>query len=514
MVLHPIDELDAGATLAALEAGVRHRRAAEVEDLLLVAHWADLHASDPRLDPRPIPGLPRAPGGDRLDQLGGPGTPKVRELSLCELGIARGVHPLAARAVVADVLDLRHRLPRTWALVCALAAEPWVARKVASLSRRLGAEVVHVVDDAVADALPGESAGRVLAIAEAKVIEADQAAHDARRRTEQRRRHVTLSRTDPNGLRDVIARVSAGDAAWIDAMLTRVAEILTTHPEHADAPRDLLRSLALGWLARPADLLVLLLESTHVPAAAGHAPDEQPHPAEAEPKAEHQPDPEVQPATPSRAVALPADLLAALRTLDPARLRPRACLYVHLHESVLTGVPGVARVEGLGPHVLAQLRELLTHTTLVVTPVLDVAQALNVNSYEHPEAIKERIHLLRPVDAFPHASRTSRRVDLDHPVPYDPDGPPGQTSSHRSQPLTRTAHRAKTHLGYRATPLPTGEIVWRTPHHRHRIVDAHGTHHLDPQDYAALTGTDPLQRALARLQHQHRTGQLTLPDAP
>ncbi|MCW2845911.1 MAG: hypothetical protein JWN22_3827, partial [Nocardioides sp.] len=399
MVDAPIDELDAGSTLAALEAGVRARRAAEVEDLLLVAHWADLHASDPRRDPRPVPGLPRPPGGDRLVRVGGEGTPRVRELSLCELGIARGVHTLAARAAVADILDLRHRLPETYALLCALKAEPWVARKVASLSRHLSVEVVGVVDVAVAAAVAGEAPSRVIAIAEAKIIEADQAAHDQRRRTEQQRRHVSLTRTDATGLRNVIARVSAGDAAWVDAMLTRVAEILATRPEHDGASRDLLRSLAYGRLARPADLLTLLLESTDVPATVDDEPDEEP-------------------STPSRALALPADLLDALRTLDPHRLRSRACLYLHLHEATLTGTtPGVARVEDLGPHVLAQARDLLAHPHVTVKPVIDVTHALSVNSYEHPEALKERIHLLRPVDAFPHASRTSRNVDLDHPVP-------------------------------------------------------------------------------------------------
>jgi hypothetical protein len=280
-----------------------------------------------------------------------------------------------------------------------------------------------------------------------------------------------------------------------------VAEILASRPEHAAASRDLLRSMGFGWLARPADLLVLLLESADVPAPVGEETD--PEPGD-----------EPEPATPSRAVALPTELLGALRTLDPARLRPRACLYVHLHETVLPGVPGVARAEGLGPHVLAQLRDLLGHASVVVKPVLDVAQAVSVNSYEHPEAIKERIHLLRPVDAFPHATRTSRNVDLDHPVPYDPGGPPGQTHSHVSQPLGRTGHRAKTHLGYRATPLPTGEIVWRTPHGRHRLVDARGTHRLDEGEYAALTSDDALERALARILHRHRTGQLSLPATP
>lgn len=490
MAQTPIDELDAGATLAALESGVRRRRAAEVDDLVLVAHWAGLHSSDPRLDPRPVPGLPRPPGGDCLVRIGGEGTPKVRELSLCELGIARGVHTLAARAVTADVLDLQHRLPHTWSRVTSLTCEPWLARKVASLSRHLSAEVIHVVDEAVADAIAGQAPSRVITIAEAKVIEADQVAHAEKVRREQHRRHVSLTRTDEVGLRSVIARVTAGDAAWVDAMVTRVAEILAARPEHDGAPHDLLRSLAFGWLARPADLLTLLLESTDVPAEVG-----------AEPVASAGEEPFL----PSRAMALPADLLDALRTLDPVRLRPRARLYVHLHEAALAGIPGVARVEDLGPHVLGQVRDLLAHAHVDLRPVIDVGQAISVTAYDHPEALKERIHLLRPAEAFPHASRVSRHVDLDHPVPYDPGGPPGQTDSHRSQPLGRTAHRAKTHLGYECTPLPTGETLWRTPHGRHRLVDAAGTHHLDEGDHAALTSDDPVTRALARLTVKLRT---------
>lgn len=493
---HTIDDLDAAATLAALEDGVRRRRSAEVDDLLLVAHWAALHTTDPRLDPRPVPGLPRPPGGDCLDQVGGEGTPRVRELSLCELGIARGVHTLAARSVTADVLDLQHRLPGTWSLVLSLQAEPWLARKVAAMTRHLSGDVVGLVDDAVARAIAGEAPSRVIAIAEAKIIEADRAAHEERRRVEQHRRHVSLTRPDPVGLRNVIARVSTGDAAWVDATVTRVAEILAVRPEHDGASTDLLRSLAFGWLARPADLLELLLEHTGVPAAVGEAP-------------EHTgPEPDPDPVRPCRAVAFPADLLGALRTLDRAKLRPRGCVYVHLHETVLHGAPGVARVEGLGPHVLDQVSDLLRHAHVDVKPVIDLPRAISVNAYDHPEALKERVHLLRPVDAFPHAARVSRNVDLDHPVPYDPGGPPGQTHSHRSQPLGRTGHRAKTHLGYGCAPLDTGEIAWRTPHGRHRLVDANGTHLLDESDYAALTGDDSLDRTLCRLLVELRTGQL------
>jgi hypothetical protein len=514
MAAAPMTDLDPGETLAGLELVVRRRRAVEVDDLRLVAHWCDLQSTDPRDDPRPDPTVPLPPGSDRLVRLGGAGTPRVRELSLCELGIARGVHVLAARAVAADVLDLRHRLPRTWAVFLSGWADAWLARRVASLTRDLSPVAVAVVDTAAAAAIAGEAPGRVLAIVEAKIIEADPAAHDAKVEAERRRRFVSLTRTDATGLRHVIARVTAGDAAYVDAVLSRVADILATHPEHADAPRDLLRSLAFGWLARPAELLTLLLEHTDNDVstdAAAPAPETEPEPGQEppagpEPEPESQPEPEPQPGLP-RALAFPADLLDALRRINPDRLPPTAVLYVHLHETALTGT-GVARVEGLGPHSLTQLTELLGHTRVTVKPVIDLHDRISVNRYEHPTRIKERIHLQHPADVFPHASRVSRKLDLDHRITYRPTGPPGQTGTPNGQPLGRTGHRAKTHLGYTCVPLASGGILWRSPHGLHRLVDDHGTHPLDQDEADALTGTDPLQHALVRLLLKHRAGLL------
>jgi hypothetical protein len=400
------------------------------------------------------------------------------------------------RAVTADVLDLQHRLPRVWARLTDLECEPWLARKVAAMTRHLPHTRVGLVDAAVAAALPGQAPGRVLTLCEAKIIEADPALHEQRLAAARHRKHVTLTRIDQAGLRGVIAKVTAGDAAWVDATLTRVSEIIATRPEHADTPRDELRSIAFGWLARPAELLALLLESTDVPAAEGRDQHD----------AEQQPDPE--PAVPSRAVALPADLLAALQARDLTALRPRAVVYVHLHAAALTGlVPGVARVEDLGPHALAQLRDLLGHAHVTLKPVIDLNDRVAVNGYEHPQRLKERIHLTRPGCAFPHATSMSRRTDLDHPVPYDPLGPPGQTSSHDSQPLSRTPHRAKTHLGYGCTPHGPDAVVWRTPHGRHRWVDTTGTHLLTDEEARDLGSANPVTAIITRAQIRRRTGQ-------
>jgi len=496
----PAVDLDPRDTLAGLELVVRRRRAVEIDDLLLVGHWCDLQSTDPRDDPRPDPTIPRPPGSDRLVRLGGEGTPRVRELTLCELGIARGVHVLSARAVAADVLDLRHRLPRSWEVFLAGGADAWLVRRVASMTRELSPAAVAVVDTAAAAALAGEAPGRVLSIVEAKIIEADPAAHQAKVEAEQRRRFVSLTRTDETGLRHVIARVTAGDAAYVDAVVSRVADLLAQRPEHAEAPRDLLRSIAFGWLARPAELLRLLLEHTDPEPT-------DPEPADRDPAPDPDPDVDVEPELP-RALAFPADLLAALARINPDLVRPRAVLYVHLHEAALTatgstkhGAPagGVARVEGLGPHALTQLTELLGHTRVAVQPVIDLADQVSVNRYEHPTRVRERIHLRHPGDVFPHASRVSRKVDLDHRIAYRPTGPPGQTGTRNGQPLGRTGHRAKTHLGYQCTALPDGAILWRSPHGLHRLVDRHGTHPLDPDEADALTGPDPLQHALVRL---------------
>jgi hypothetical protein len=125
-----VEDLDAAATLAAAEAAVRDRRAAEVRELELALHWADLHAHDPRDDERS-----ETPGAARLVQLGGAGTPQVLDLSICELAMARGQHSLTTRAQLADGLDLRHRLPDLDLAVREGRCDLWAARRRSTKDR-------------------------------------------------------------------------------------------------------------------------------------------------------------------------------------------------------------------------------------------------------------------------------------------------------------------------------------------------------------------------------------------
>jgi hypothetical protein len=152
---------------------------------------------------------------------------------------------------------------------------------------------------------------------------------------------------------------------------------------------------------------------------------------------------------------------------------------------------------------LQQVTRLLGHAHVNLTPVLDLADQTRVNAYEHPEAVKERAQLITVGEVFPHATRVSRKVDNDHPVPWDPDGPPGQTGDHNVAPLGRTHHRAKTHLPYRLRQLGPGEYLWTTPHGLHRHVDRAGTHLIDDVQANQLILGDALDLALEQIAREH-----------
>jgi hypothetical protein len=401
-----------------------------------------------------------------LVRLGGDGTPPVQDFCLGEIALARGTGATATMNATADTLDLIHRLPETWAVCVAGDAELFVARRVAKLSRHLPADRVGVVDRAVARIIAGESGGRVLAVAEAKIIEADPGLHQERVEAERRRRYVSSSRTDEFGLRTVIARVEAGDAVWVEATVARVAEILASR--YPDASADEVRSVAFGWLARPAELLQLLLEHR-----------------------DEQEQLELDSVEPSRATAFPADLLDALRAVDLSPLAPKAVLYVHLHEAAVRGAGGIARVEGLGPVTLTGLQALLARTRLTVKPVIDLSDRVRTTSYEHPESLKERVHLVTGGDYWPYATSTSRNVDYDHPTPHDANGPPGQTGTHNSGPLGRRHHRYKTHAGYRSRQCGAGRYVWLTRHGLGFLVDHRGTCRISAKHARMILDSPP-----------------------
>lgn len=226
--------------LARAESEVWVRRRAEVADLEALLGWADAHSGDPQAEPGAVP---TEYGGPRLVRVGGEGTPEVADLCFAEIAVARRVGEVATRNTTADALDLRHRLPQLWEVVRRLECPAWVGGRVARMSRPLSQAAVGVVDTAVAAAI-AESPGRILAIAEATVIEADQDAHRERIERARRRRGVWLSgrrvgdlvdEADPvAGVRTLTGRLDEADAVELDALIEDLARpspgMVTTTP--------------------------------------------------------------------------------------------------------------------------------------------------------------------------------------------------------------------------------------------------------------------------------------------
>jgi hypothetical protein len=92
--------------------------ARECRMLQLACAWADAHYLDSGSDEY-------QPLIQRACAWGGEGTPEVSEYCAAELGALQGTGMAAARALIADALDLRYRLPRLWDRVLTGGVRAW-----------------------------------------------------------------------------------------------------------------------------------------------------------------------------------------------------------------------------------------------------------------------------------------------------------------------------------------------------------------------------------------------------
>ena len=302
-----LTDLDKAGLLAAASGAVRARRLAEVRDLEVLAQWAAVHSGEPT-HPR-----------DTLGGAGREGTPRVQDFCLGEIALARGTGVTATDNATADTLDLIYRLPETWE-VCRDRGgrgphRPPGREAVAAPA----ADRVGVVDKAVARIIARESGGRVLAVAEAKIIEADPELHEERVEAERRRRYVSSSRTDEFGLRTVIARVEAGDAVWVEATVARVAEIIAPTAPRRQRRRAPRRSRSAGWPAPPS--CSRCCSSTATPQETSSIWRGR--------------------ATAGRWRSRPT-CSTRCASADLSPLAPKAMLYVHLHEAAINGADAVS----------------------------------------------------------------------------------------------------------------------------------------------------------------------------
>jgi hypothetical protein len=416
------DDLDDGGARGLAAALVANRAAlvaAEARELELAAAWADVHPAEA------VHASPVLPGTERARVFGGDGTPEAGEFAAAELACLLGLSLAAAATLIADALDLRHRLPLLWRSVTTGQVRVWQARHVARRTRTTGLShaQARAVDAATTPHLATLPFGRFKDLLEARIIAVDPARAEARAEAEALDRYVTTGQSE-HGHKTLIARATAGEIIYLVAVVDRIAEVLLQRGD--TRPVGVRRSKALGLLARPARVLELLGED--VPEAV--APE------------------------------------------------PTATLYVHVSRETLTGGDGVARVEDVGPITVGQVREFLGETAarVVVRPVLDLAdESRPVDCYEATPQLREQMALRQPTSAFPWSPATSRRMDLDHTSGWTAGT--GATRIGNLGRLTRTEHRVKTHAaGWRHRQPRPGVHLWRTPTGHHYRVDPSGTH--------------------------------------
>ena len=444
-------------------------KAAECRMLQLACAWADAHYLDSGSDEY-------QPLIQRACAWGGEGTPEVSEYCAAELGALQGTGIMAARALIADALDLRYRLPRLWDRVLTGGVRAWQARKIAEQTRPLSWQACADVDHALSDFVGMMPWPRFAKILAATILEIDPALA-AERAERARVTQDVFSFDSEDGLRTIVAKAAAGDAIWFLATINRIAEILAARGD--TDPIGTRRARALAILAQPAEALQLLIEHQHD--AADPAACE-PEPG-GEPESSSEPEPADEPELGSSEPE-PDDhqslSLAVPPGCDASAARPRVVLHFHLSEAALGSGHALVRPEDGGPITLRQLVEFLARWRchVRIQPVQDPTEVAPVDGYEVPQRLRAAVRARQIADVFPFGTCLSPNMDLDHTeryVPMDYGGPPGQTRLGNLGPMVRPGHRAVTHGGWQKHQPEPGYFVHRSPTGYAYLVTNQGT---------------------------------------
>lgn len=295
------------------------------------------------------------------------------------------------------------------------------ALKLAELTARLPKEQAGTIDEWVAIQAAIQPFGRVCSDVERWVLALDPDATN-RAQTRQLSRRVVVGPVQ-DGDCDVFAQLSAKDAIDLDVAVDAIADTLPADPSQA-RDRDHRRAAAVGVLARQ---------------AFGQDP-------------------------------LPTHTLVVhVNATDPA-----------LPSLSDQTVDGVAAVERWGNLLTTQLPEFLSGSRVVVRPILDPAGLGPIDAHDPSEAMRLALAARNPVEVFPFGAKPAWLCDVDHTRSYVP-GCPGQTRLDNLGPLSRRAHRAKTHAGWIVTQIQPGTFVWNSPHGYRYLVTPKGSVRLNPR---------------------------------
>jgi hypothetical protein len=122
-----------------------------------------------------------------------------------------------------------------------------------------------------------------------------------------------------------------------------------------------------------------------------------------------------------------------------------------------------------------QIADLIGHSHVRVVPVIHIGyDDTAVDAYEIPDRIREHMIVRSRYEVFPYSSRSARTSDLDHTREFRL-GDADQTRPSNLGPLSRSAHRIKTHAGWRLEQPQPGVFDWTSRTGQRCRVGPHGT---------------------------------------
>jgi cell division septum initiation protein DivIVA len=237
-----------------VRAARKAQQQAAVEEIELALEWARLH-------PCPVNETPAHWGeadlhDEGLVPLAGQGAPWVAEFAPVDLAAALGISQDAGRQLIADALELAHRLPRLWKRVLAGEVPVWRARLIARETTDLSVKATLFADRLIA-ATP-RRIGQVKAaqlVHEARLyFDPDRAIADEEEALT--KRGVWLRHNSAPATTDVTMTLDTPDALLFDQTVARIAGDLRELGDAEDL--EVRRARAVGILADPQFALDLL----------------------------------------------------------------------------------------------------------------------------------------------------------------------------------------------------------------------------------------------------------------
>jgi hypothetical protein len=392
-----VEDLDADGVLGFLRDLDEEARRIEAFKLKAAAHWADLHPATPET------GAATPDGGvlDADELLGGQGTPAVAAFTPEDIAVVLQISPVSAAGLVADALDLRHRLPHLWRAVMRLQVPAWLARRVAQQTRRLPKAGARYVDDVLA-ARTHWGTGIVDRVVAEAIARFDPAEHTRQEDRGQASWDVKITHPRPTEFAGTSELWARGDSIALQALYDLICG--QAHQRHLDGDTDHLGARKVKALtglgtadATPSDKIRVYIRVN--------------------------------------ATDLDGDAVGQVEKLGPATMA-KIKDWVGHHRVTIQPVLDPRRDDGVDTHdPPPRMRELV---------------------------ILRDGHCVFPgcqVDA-----RSCDLDHIQPYVDPGEGGPPGQTRPDNLACLCRRHHRAKTLRLWRYTRTPDGHYLWHGPH--------------------------------------------------